>query len=108
MKAKTIAALAALTAGAGAAAGGAYLKRKNICPLCVAKKLIAQTPLHVTATKHYDNGVALTPPMGWSSWNTMLTGDFIWVDQCQLWDTAEDRRADHSGDGRCHEVLRSG
>lgn len=24
---------------------------------------------------------------GWSSWNTMLTGDFIWVDQCQLWDT---------------------
>ena len=34
MKAKTIAALAALTAGAGAAAGGAYLKRKNICPLC--------------------------------------------------------------------------
>lgn len=70
MKAKTIAALAALTAGAGAAAGGAYLKRKNICPLCVAKKLIAQTQLHVTATKHYDNGVALTPPMGWSSWNT--------------------------------------
>ena len=46
------------------------MKRKNICPLCVAKKLIAQTQLHVTATKHYDNGVALTPPMGWSSWNT--------------------------------------
>ena len=68
MTAKTMAALAALTAGA--AAGGAYLKKKHICPLCVAKKLIAQTQLHVTATKHYDNGVALTPPMGWSSWNT--------------------------------------
>lgn len=26
---------------------------------------------------------------GWSSWNTMLTGDFIWVDQCQLWGTQE-------------------
>ena len=26
---------------------------------------------------------------GWSSWNTMLTGDFIWVDQCQLWDTVD-------------------
>ena len=26
---------------------------------------------------------------GWSSWNTMLTGDFIWVDQCQLWDTEQ-------------------
>ena len=87
MKAKTIAALAALTAGAGAAAGGAYLKRKNICPLCVAKKLIAQTQLHVTATKHYDNGVAL-----------------VKLEHLP----AEDRRADHSGDGRCHEVLRSG
>lgn len=26
---------------------------------------------------------------GWSSWNTMCTGDFIWVDQCQLWDTEQ-------------------
>lgn len=68
MKAKTMAALAAVTAGA--AAGGACLKKKNICPLCVAKKLVAQTRLHVAATKRYDNGVALTPPMGWSSWNT--------------------------------------
>lgn len=25
----------------------------------------------------------------WSSWNTMLTGDFIWVDGCQLWGTEE-------------------
>lgn len=71
MKAKTIAALTALAAlSAGAAAGGAYLKKKDICPLCVAKKLAAQTKLHVTATRRYDNGVALTPPMGWSSWNT--------------------------------------
>lgn len=67
MKAKTMAALAAVTAGA--AAGGAYLKKKNICPLCVAKKLVGQTRLHVTATKRYENGVALAPPMGWSSWN---------------------------------------
>lgn len=26
---------------------------------------------------------------GWSSWNTMLTGNFIWVDQCQLWDSKD-------------------
>ena len=68
MKAKTMAALTVLAAGA--AAGGAYLKKKDICPLCVAKKLAAQTKLHITAVKRYDNGVALTPPMGWSSWNT--------------------------------------
>lgn len=37
----------------------------------------------------YENGYVpqdvLSP--GWSSWNTMLSGNFIWVDQCQLWDT---------------------
>jgi putative aldouronate transport system substrate-binding protein len=26
---------------------------------------------------------------GWSSWNTMLSGNFIWVDGCQLWGTKE-------------------
>lgn len=26
---------------------------------------------------------------GWSSWNTMISGNFIWVDQCQLWDTRQ-------------------
>lgn len=26
---------------------------------------------------------------GWSSWNTMLSGDWIWVDGCQLWGTEE-------------------
>lgn len=25
----------------------------------------------------------------WSSWNTMLTGNFIWVDGCQMWGTKE-------------------
>jgi putative aldouronate transport system substrate-binding protein len=26
---------------------------------------------------------------GWSSWNTMLSGNFIWVDGCQLWGTRD-------------------
>lgn len=26
---------------------------------------------------------------GWSSWNQMLTGNFIWVDGCQMWGTKD-------------------
>lgn len=55
--------------GAGLLVGKA-LKKKSICPICVAKKAIAATQLHLADTEKYDNGVALTPPMGWSSWNT--------------------------------------
>lgn len=46
------------------------MKNKKFCPICQIKRLINSTKLHITATKKYDNGVALTPPMGWSSWNT--------------------------------------
>ena len=49
---------------------GKVLKKKNVCPVCVAKKAVAATQVHVADTEKYDNGVALTPPMGWSSWNT--------------------------------------
>ncbi len=49
---------------------GKVLKKKNICPLCIAKKAIASTQVHIIDSEKYDNGVALTPPMGWSSWNT--------------------------------------
>lgn len=62
---------AAITLAAGAAAvGAATLKKKNICPVCEIKKLAAKTTVHIKATGSYNNGVALTPPMGWSSWNT--------------------------------------
>lgn len=39
------------------------------CPICAAKKVIHSFKLSKTATQPYNNGVALTPPMGWSSWN---------------------------------------
>ena len=55
--------------GTGILIGNA-LKKKNICPMCVAKKAISATQVHVANTEKYDNGVALTPPMGWSSWST--------------------------------------
>lgn len=66
---KIIPAAAALAAGA-AAVGAATLKKKNICPICEIKKLAAKATVHIKASGSYNNGVALTPPMGWSSWNT--------------------------------------
>lgn len=62
---------AAVIAG-GAAAAGIIAKKKSVdfCPECDIKKAIAKAGVHVKASKTYDNGVALTPPMGWSSWNT--------------------------------------
>lgn len=48
------------------------MKRNNMCPFCYIRSLFM--PKHPTSVKpdleQYDNGVALTPPMGWSSWNT--------------------------------------
>ena len=68
---KTIATLtgAALGAGAGMALGK-KLKEINFCPLCAAKKAVAGTQVHISDGEKFSNGVALTPPMGWSSWNT--------------------------------------
>lgn len=56
-------------AGAGVALGKA-LKKTKICLPCVAKKAFVATQVHTQEKEKYNNGVALTPPMGWSSWNT--------------------------------------
>ncbi len=47
-----------------------YFKKKDICPKCEIKKALAKTQIHYTKDEMYNNGAALTPPMGWSSWNT--------------------------------------
>ena len=44
-------------------------KKNNICPRCEVKKALAKTKIHYTKDEMYNNGAALTPPMGWSSWN---------------------------------------
>ena len=47
--------------------------RKNgKCPVCAIEKMAAPTKvtIDVEAEKDYGNGAAVTPPMGWSSWNT--------------------------------------
>lgn len=59
-------------ATAGTAVGGTilFLKKKGICPRCEIKKALAKARIHYTKDEIYNNGAALTPPMGWSSWNT--------------------------------------
>lgn len=58
-------------AAVGAAVGSSFLyfKKNNICPRCEVKKVLAKAQIHYTKDEMYNNGVALTPPMGWSSWN---------------------------------------
>ena len=46
-----------------------FMRKNNICPVCHVKKLMAQTKIHVNGADRFSNGVALTPPMGWASWN---------------------------------------
>ena len=67
---------AVTTAAATAAVAGktvSDIKSKKFCPICSAKKLINKTRLNHTVETGYNNGVALTPPMGWSSWNLFAT-----------------------------------
>lgn len=65
---KVLAVLSGITAAVGG--GVLYLKNKDLCPKCEIKKLLAKTQIHYTKYELYNNGAALTPPMGWSSWNT--------------------------------------
>lgn len=77
---------ASILAGAGTGIViGKVLKGKKICPVCVAKKAFAATQVHVADVEKYNNGVALTPPMGWSSWNTFRNS----IDEKLIKDTAE-------------------
>lgn len=61
---KTAAAIAA-TAGITYA-----VKNNRIDPSAVAARTVNAAKVTTKSSTPYDNGVALTPPMGWSSWNT--------------------------------------
>ncbi len=63
--------VSAAVLAAGATAVGILAKRKNsdFCPECDIRKAIARASVHVEGGDTYNNGAALTPPMGWSSWN---------------------------------------
>lgn len=48
------------------------MKRNGMCPICYLKRIFGK-PSRVSEVyfnEPYGNGVAMTPPMGWSSWNT--------------------------------------
>lgn len=61
------------TAAALTATGGVVMAKKvsekTYCPICSIKKAVNKARLTQCAERNYNNGVALTPPMGWSSWN---------------------------------------
>ncbi len=61
------------TAAALTATGGALMAKKinekTFCPICSVKKVINKARVTQCAERNYNNGIALTPPMGWSSWN---------------------------------------
>ncbi len=66
---KTAAAVAASATVASAAVAGKKIKEKTFCPICSVKKLANKVKISQCTETGYNNGVALTPPMGWSSWN---------------------------------------
>lgn len=45
------------------------MKNVKHCPICAAKKFIHSFTVNRIPGESYNNGAALTPPMGWSSWN---------------------------------------
>ncbi len=62
--------ISAALLAAGAAAVGKAVKEKKITASSVTKQAVNAVKLSFPVDSVYDNGVALTPPMGWSSWNT--------------------------------------
>lgn len=63
------------------------LKANGKCPLCAIKKITMRRKITIdtSETENYNNGVALTPPMGWSSWNTFRNH----IDQDMIMEVAE-------------------
>ncbi len=64
-----VAAAAAAGVSLGAGITAKKISEKTYCPLCTIKKAVGKLQVSQCAERGYDNGVALTPPMGWSSWN---------------------------------------
>ncbi|MBR1810823.1 MAG: alpha-galactosidase, partial [Clostridia bacterium] len=67
MKTKKLLKVGAVSAAL--AAGMSLVNQQSICLPCMFKKGLAAVKINADSTGSYDNGMALTPPMGWSSWN---------------------------------------
>ena len=57
-------------AAATAAGEAIYEKTKQSDPSAIAARAFNAVKVTTASKEAYNNGVALTPPMGWSSWNT--------------------------------------
>lgn len=66
---KTVIAASAAAAAAATSVAAKKINDKTYCPICSVKKAVGKFRLTQCAEMGYNNGVALTPPMGWSSWN---------------------------------------
>lgn len=66
---KTVLGASAAVTGVATGLAAKKVVDKTFCPICSAKKIINSFRLTQSADNNYNNGVALTPPMGWSSWN---------------------------------------
>ena len=67
-----------------------HKKKQGICPFCVIKQHMNKSRLTMNVPKkYYDGGDALTPPMGWSSWNTFRNH----IDENLIFETAEALKA---------------
>lgn len=62
------------------------MKRNGMCPICFVKRFfnVPSKVSEVFPADFYCNGAALTPPMGWSSWNTFRNR----IDENLIYDTA--------------------
>lgn len=62
------------------------MKRNGMCPICFVKRFfnVPSKVSEVYPADFYGNGAALTPPMGWSSWNTFRNR----IDENLIYDTA--------------------
>ncbi|MBR3552778.1 MAG: alpha-galactosidase [Clostridia bacterium] len=69
MKKNDLLALGAAATATAVTLAGVKKKNADFCPFCEAKRLLNKLTLTQGVTQRYDNGAALTPPMGWSSWN---------------------------------------
>ena len=69
---------------AGAAALGYAIKKKKVEPVSLAKKTARIASLTLPEVPDFDNSAALTPPMGWSSWNTFRNN----IDENLIYETA--------------------
>ena len=66
----------------------ALLKKKaGICPFCVIRQFVFRSKLTIKVPENdfYDGGDAMTPPMGWSSWNTFRNN----IDENLIIETAD-------------------